>query len=214
MSRLLEQALTESGFAVTLAENGKQGLALAEEKDLIIVDVMMPVMNGFEMVRRLRDACIKTPVLFLTARDSVDDRVKGLDIGADDYLVKPFKLDELLARVRALLRRFRDVDEMLELEDLQVDTRTHKVKRGTANIYLSNTEYALLELLLRNAGQVVSKQTILKEIWDDETGYRDFNVVEVYIKYLRGKLEILGRSRLIHTVRGTGYIMRSSEAES
>ena len=214
MARLLDQALTESGFEVTLAENGKLGLALAEEKDLIIVDVMMPVMNGFEMVRRLRDLCIKTPVLFLTARDSVDDRVKGLDLGADDYLVKPFKLDELLARVRALLRRFRDTDEVLELGDLVVDTRTHKVKRGAANIYLSNTEYSLLVLLLRNANHVVSKQTILKEIWDDETGNRDFNVVEVYIKYLRGKLEILGRSRLIHTVRGTGYMMKSIEAES
>ncbi len=214
MASLLEQALQESGFEVTVAENGKQGLLVVAEHDLVIVDVMMPVMNGFEMVRKMRDMCLKTPVLMLTARDSVEDRVKGLDLGADDYLVKPFKLSELLARVRALLRRFRDPDEVLEIGDLWVDTRTHKVKRGAANIYLSNTEYSLLILLLRNAGNVVSKQMILKEVWDDDTGMRDFNVVEVYIKYLRSKLETMGRSRLVYTVRGVGYMMKTSDPES
>lgn len=214
MARLLEQALRESGYVVTVAENGRQGLAVAEQADLVIADVMMPSMNGFEMVRQMRARCLRIPVLMLTARDSVDDRVKGLDLGADDYLVKPFKLSELLARVRALLRRIKEPDEIVELGDLVVDTQTHKVRRGAANIYLSNTEYALLMLLLRHAGRVVSKQVILKEVWDDSSGGRDFNVVEVYIKYLRNKLEMMGRTRLVHTVRGVGYMISDGEPES
>ena len=214
MARLLEQALQESGFSVSVANDGKRGLILAEEHDLVIADVMMPEMNGFEMIRQMRAACIKTPVLIITARGSVDDRVKGLDLGADDYLVKPFKLSELLARVRAILRRVRDADEIIQVGDLWVDTLHRKVKRGNANIYLSNTEYSLLVLLLRNVGNVVSKQMILRAIWDDESGCRDFNVVEVYVKYLRGKLEMRGRSRLVFTVRGVGYMISDRDPHS
>jgi DNA-binding response OmpR family regulator len=214
MSGLLEQALQESGYGVTVASNGRQGLGLVEQHDLVILDIMMPVMNGYEMVRQMRAQCLKTPVLMVTARDSVDDRVKGLDLGADDYLIKPFKLTELLARVRALLRRIESSDEWIEMGDLTVDTRTHKVRRGNANIYLSNTEYSLLMVLLKYRDRAVSKQTILREVWDDESGVRDFNVVEVYIKYLRGKLEMMGRSRLIHTVRGLGYMISAHDSDA
>jgi len=213
MASSLEQALRESGYQVTVATNGRQGLGLAQSHDLVIADLMMPIMNGLEMIQQLREKCVDVPVLIITAKDSVDDRVTGLDIGADDYLVKPFKLSELLARVRALLRRTKDTEGVLTLGDLTVDTLAHKVKRQNATIYLSNTEYALLMLLLRNAGRVVSKQMILREVWDDVSGSRNLNVVEVYVKYLRGKLEAMGRSRMVYTVRGLGYTMRAGDSK-
>jgi two-component system, OmpR family, response regulator MprA len=213
MSQLLEQALEESGYAVSVAENGREGLKKAPEHDLLIVDVMMPVLNGFDMVRELRELGNKTPVLFLTAKDAVSDRVKGLDLGGDDYLMKPFKLEELLARVRALLRRSSIGQDTLEFADLWMDRRARKVRRGDRWLYLSNTEFSLLEQLLLHRGEPVSKQTLLREVWNDDSA-RDENVVEVYINYLRSKMEVLGMPRLVQTVRGKGYILEASEEQS
>lgn len=213
MLQLLEEALQESGYAVTTAENGREALKKVAGQDLLVVDVMMPLMNGFDMVRELRAQGNQAPVLFLTAKDATSAKVKGLDIGGDDYLVKPFKLDELLARIRALLRRSAATQDVLEFADLWIDRRSRKVRRGERWIYLSNTEFSLLEQLALRPGDAVSKQTLLKEVWNDDT-FRDENVVEVYINYLRSKLEVLGMSRLVHTVRGKGYVLEARNEES
>lgn len=212
MSTLLAQVLRESGFEVTVAGNGRDGLKEAPGQDLLIVDVMMPEMNGFQMVRQLRSSGRSVPVLFLTARDSPGDIVKGLDLGGDDYLVKPFRLVELLARVRALIRRSRDNRTELQFGDLWIDLNTRQVKRGDARIYLSNTEFALLELLARTPGQPVAKGTIMREVWND-TEERDDNLVEVYINYLRTKLEVGKLPRIIFTVRGKGYMLDEPSKE-
>ena len=166
---------------------------------------MLPDIDGFDVLRKIRTQS-KVPVLMLTARTGLEDRVTGLDAGADDYLPKPFMLEEFLARVRALLRRSVKDSSRLQYGDLVVDTGTRKVSRGTRPIYLSATEFALLEILLRSAEVPVSKQTILEKVWDD-SGYRDPNVVEVYVSYLRHKLERSNMSRLIYTVRGQGYML-------
>jgi two-component system response regulator MprA len=177
---------------------------------LLIVDVMMPAMNGLDMVRGLRARGHQMPVIFLTAKDSVENRVEGLAIG-DDYLVKPFFLAELLARVQLQIRHARRAGDVLEYEDLQLDLRSRKAIRDGESIYLSNTEFALLELMFRTPETPVSKRVILKEVWGSETNYSP-NVVEVYIGYLRGKLEAKGRSRLLQTMKGVGYILSSRAA--
>ncbi|CAN5393760.1 response regulator transcription factor [soil metagenome] len=210
MAGLLEQALRESGFEVVVASNGRDGLSLAVDRDALIVDVMMPVMNGFEMVRQLRSSGSRVPVLFLTAKDAVADRVKGLEIGGDDYLLKPFALEELLARVRALLRRARDTQDVLEYADLWLDRRERKARRGDEWLFLSNTEFALLETFLLSPETPLPKTTLLREVWHDDAA-RDDNIVEVYVSYLRSKTEARGRTRLLHTVRGAGYILQSRE---
>ena len=212
MAQLLAQAFTESGYAVTLAKNGQEGLLRAADQDALIVDVMMPVMNGFEMVRELRDTGCDTPVLFLTAKDALSDRVNGLDLGGDDYLVKPFKLDELFARVRALIRRSQRNPDVLQYADVWLNSRTRKARRGDRWMYLSNTEFAILELLMREPGAIVSKETFLAEVWH-ESEPRDHNVVEVFMRYLRIKLEVMGDARLIHTVRGRGYVLEARAEE-
>jgi two-component system, OmpR family, response regulator len=212
MLDLLEQALRESGYAVTLADNGREGLRRADGQDLLVVDVMMPHMNGFEMVQQLRSDGNYTPVIFLTAKDATSDRVRGLDLGGDDYLVKPFKLDELLARIRALLRRNAIGQDVLEYADVWMERRARKVRRGDRWLYLSNTEFSLLEQLLIHKGEPVSKATLLREVWNEDES-RDENVVEVYINYLRGKLDILGAPKLVHTVRGRGYILELREGQ-
>jgi DNA-binding response OmpR family regulator len=211
MANLLEQALLESGFEVSVATDGMQGLEKAKGHDLLVVDVMMPKLDGFEMVKRIRDQGNNVPVLFLTARDRVSDRVTGLDIGGDDYLPKPFKLDELLARVRALLRRTVHTRDVLEYDDLWLDRRSRKVRRGERWLYLSNTEFALLEALMSNAGRPVSKQILLRDVWD-EADEREENLVEVHIHMLRNKLEVMGMPRVIQTVRGKGYVLQYRES--
>lgn len=211
MSRLLEQALRESGFEVGIAEDGQAGLQMAPDYDALLVDVMLPVMNGFDMVRQLREQGCRVPVLFLTAKGALPDMVKGFDLGGDDYLVKPFRLEELLVRLRALLRRTRQSQDVIVFEDLWMDTRTRRARRGDQWLFLSKTEFAILEMLMLRPETVISKQAILNEVWNQET-FRDDNVVEVYINYLRGKLESLGRTRLIHTVRGHGYVLRAHAA--
>ena len=209
----LRRSLAFNGYEVDLARDGLEALArLAERRpDAIVLDVMMPRLDGLETCRRLRAAGEDLPVLMLTARDAVSDRVAGLDAGADDYLPKPFALAELLARLRALLRRTaRDVETAeIQFADLTVQPATREVSRGDRQVRLTRTEFALLELLIRHPRQVLTRARILEEVW----GY-DFptteNSLEVYIGYLRRKTEAGGESRLIHTVRGVGYTLRET----
>ncbi len=210
MAGLLEQALRESDFEVSLASNGREGLRLAASQDVLVVDVMMPFMNGFEMVRQLRSSGVRVPALFLTARDAVADRVRGLEIGGDDYLLKPFALDELIARIRALVRRARESHDVLEYADLWLDRRDRKVRRGEEWLFLSNTEFAVLEAFMLSPEIPLSKASLLRDVWHEGSG-RDDNIVEVYVGYLRQKTEFMGRPRLLHTVRGTGYVLETRE---
>lgn len=209
MARLLQQALKESGFEVTLIADGRKALPLAPEHDLLLVDVMLPGMNGFDLVTELRQHAFKMPVLFLTARDGIQDRVRGLEIG-DDYLVKPFALAELIARIGALLRRARDAQDVLSYADLKLDRRNRQAQRADTWLHLSATEFSVLEIFMLSPEVALPKSAILREVWHDDES-RDDNIVEVYISYLRTKMEAMGRSRLLHTVRGTGYILESRE---
>ncbi len=209
----LTQALEQSGYETVRFSEGSPAVAQVEslQPDLVVLDVMLPDIDGFEVLRRIRTNS-KVPVLMLTARTGINDRVTGLDAGADDYLPKPFMLEEFLARVRALLRRSNKDISRLQYADLIVDIGSRKVSRHGRPIFLSVTEFSLLELLIRSPELPVSKQTILEKVWDD-TGYRDPNVVEVYISYLRHKLERSGTSKLIHTVRGQGYMLGKPQNE-
>ena len=209
----LTRALGLDGYDVRSVGNGKAALddIAANTPDVVVLDVMMPVVGGLEVCRRLRAKGDRTPILVLTARDEVGDRVAGLDAGADDYLVKPFALEELRARLRALLRRSRiepNEDNLLTYADLVVDLAAHEVRRGDRRIELTRTEYALLELLLRNAGAVLSRDVIMDRVWGYELEPAS-NSLEVFIGYLRRKTEASGEPRLIHTVRGVGYVLRS-----
>jgi len=205
--QFIQQGLTESGHAVDAARDGQEGLsyALAADYDVIVLDIMLPKMNGLEVLRELRSQRVKTPVLILTARDEVADRVRGLDFGADDYLVKPFAFPELLARVRALLRRPPlQAGTVLSLADLEMDTAIREVRRAGKAIELSRREFSLLELLLRHPNQVLSRTQIVEHVWNFNF-YSDTNVVDVYVGYLRRKIDDNFDSPLIHTVRGVGY---------
>jgi len=212
---MLRRSLTFEGYEVIQASNGQDALKqlMAKEPDLLILDVMMPYVDGWEVCRRLRQAGSTLPILMLTAKDDVKDRVKGLDIGADDYLVKPFALEELLARVRALLRRTEDSMEhstVLSFEDLRLDIDTREVFRGGRRIDLTTREFDLLHLFMANPRKVLSKEMIMDRIWGfDYSG--ESNVLEVYIAMLRQKLEEQGEKRLIHTVRGAGYVLRGDD---
>ena len=209
VTALLRRGLGYEGYIVEVAQSGQQALELARgyNPDLVILDIMMPGMDGLEVCRRLR-AEGKVPILMLTARDGVADRVLGLNTGADDYLVKPFAFEELLARIRALLRRGQaPLPERLEYGGLLLDTRSRKAFREGREIKLSTTEYRILELFLRHPGQVLPKETILERVWGYDFG-GDSNVLEVYIRYLRNKVEAPGEARLIHTMRGSGYVLR------
>jgi two-component system copper resistance phosphate regulon response regulator CusR len=204
----LYKGLTEAGFIVDLERNGLDGhhLAMTETFDLIILDVMLPDVDGWRIVQSLRDADRTTPVLFLTARDSIDDRVKGLELGADDYLVKPFAFAELLARVRTLLRRgiSSPVVEFLEVADLVLDLPRRRVSRNGERIKLTNREFSLLELLVRRQGEVLPRSLIASQVWDMNFD-SDTNVIDVAIRRLRIKIDEPYTPKLIHTVRGMGY---------
>ncbi|HUH37016.1 MAG TPA: heavy metal response regulator transcription factor [Spongiibacteraceae bacterium] len=204
----LRQGLTEAGFLVTLARNGLDGhhLAMTESFDLLVLDVMLPDVDGWRIVKGLRDADRQMPVLFLTARDSVDDRVKGLELGADDYLVKPFAFAELLARVRTLLRRGAApaLTDQIRIADLAVDLPRRRVTRGDRKINLSNKEFSLLELLARRRGEVLPRSLIASQVWDMNFD-SDTNVIDVAIRRLRAKIDDDFPVKLIHTVRGMGY---------
>ncbi len=207
----LDRALRFEGYETEMAEDGTAALvALAERPaDAVVLDVAMPRLDGLEVCRRVRAAGDTTPILILTARTAVSDRVAGLDAGADDYLVKPFALEELLARLRALLRRSGPLqdDEVLRFADLSLDPATREVRRGDRRIELTRTEFLLLELLLRNARQVLPREVIFDRVWGYDFGANS-NSLEVYVGYLRRKTEADGETRLLHTVRGVGYVLR------
>jgi two-component system, OmpR family, response regulator MprA len=208
----LERALKAQHYVVITAADGRQALeAIADERpELVLLDVLMPVMDGFEACRRLRELGDRTPVLMLTARDAVGDRVEGLDAGADDYVVKPFALEELLARCRALLRRSGvPGDEPLRFADVVLDPVTREVHRGDRPIELSRTEYNLLELFLLNPRRVLTREVIFDRVWGYDFGPTS-NTLEVYVGYLRRKTEADGEPRLIHTVRGVGYVRKGA----
>jgi len=212
ITALLRRSLAFEGYEVTTASDGAEGLKLIAQKaaDLIVLDVMMPKMDGWEVCRRLREAGIVSPILLLTAKDEVSDRVKGLDLGADDYLVKPFALEELMARVRALLRRRPErTDEggQFRFEDLVMDVDAREVARGDRRIELTAKEFDLLHLFMQNPKRVLSRDLIMERIWGyDYSG--ESNVLEVYVAMLRQKLEENGEKRLILTVRGAGYVLK------
>lgn len=210
VASILRRGLAYEGYEVETAEDGVSALAKARDvrPDLVVLDLMLPGMDGLEVCRRLRTAHSSLPILILTARDSVPDRVQGLDAGSDDYLVKPFALDELQARIRALLRRAGPGEpEVLQFADLSLDTGTRQVHRGDARIELTSKEFDLLELFLRHPRQVLKRETIYDQVWGYDFG-GESNIIEVYIRYLRQKLEADDRSRLLYTVRGVGYVLR------
>jgi two-component system response regulator MprA len=210
----LTRALELDGYRVTTASNGVKALEAvsSQRPDVMVLDVMMPYVGGLDVCRTLRSRKDKLPVLVLTARDEVGDRVAGLDAGADDYLTKPFALEELRARLRALLRRTAPADDddeaVLEYEDIVLDRAAHTARRGDRSIDLTRTEFALLELLMRNAGRPLPRETIMDRVWGWESEPTS-NSLEVFIGYLRRKTEANDEPRLIHTVRGVGYVLRA-----
>ena len=204
----LKKGLSENGFVVDVAGTGEEGLHLAfsVDYDLVILDVMLPEGDGWSVISGMRAKGRQTPVFFLTARDSVPDRVRGLDLGADDYLVKPFAFSELLARVRSILRRGpARQPEILRAADLEIDLVRHKARRGGKDLDLTPKEFALLSLLIRRAGEVLSRSLIAEQVWDINFE-SDTNVVDVAIRRLRGKVDDPFEGKLIHTVRGVGYV--------
>lgn len=210
----LKQGLIEAGFVVDLARDGEDGLhwALTEAYDLMILDVMLPGIDGWAVLRGTREAGRQMPVLFLTARDHVDDRVRGLELGADDYLVKPFAFSELLARVRTLLRRSSTTkeSEFLRAADLELDLIRRRVSRSGKRIDLTVKEFSLLELLLRRQGEVLPRSLIASQVWDMNFD-SDTNVIEVAVRRLRAKMDEGFEPKLIHTVRGMGYVLEVNE---
>ena len=211
LAQFVKLELSQEGYEVTWAEDGMSGLTSAREKtpDLIVLDWMLPGMTGLEVCRRLRSTGDKVPVIMMTAKDEISDRVAGLDAGADDYVVKPFSIEELLARVRAHLRRTHEEDpDVLNFADLTLNQGTREVFRNSRSIELTAKEFDLLLYLMSHPRQVLTRDRILEQVWGyDFMG--DSNIIEVYIRYLRLKLEAENESRLIQTVRGVGYVMRS-----
>ena len=210
LAGIIKQGLEEAGYAVDMAHDGEEGLYMAETYpvDAVVLDIMLPLMDGIEVLKRLRKKGVTTPVILLTARDALLDKIKGLDTGADDYLTKPFVFDELLARIRSLLRRKATVKEaVIRVADLEVDTASHQVKRAGKSVPLSAKEYSLLEFLAYRRGNVVSRTDIVEHIYNEEAEM-DSNVVDVYINYLRNKIDRDHKKKLIHTVRGAGYILK------
>jgi heavy metal response regulator len=212
VASFIRRGLEEEGHAVDLAPDGETGLTMGLDRlhDVIVLDVMLPGKPGLQVVRELRQAKVVTPVLLLTARDAVEDKVQGLDAGADDYLTKPFAFAELLARIRALLRRRAEArTPLLQVADLLLDPATRSVKRGGEPITLTNREFALLEYLMRNAGRVLTRTMIAEHVWDysfDSTT----NVIDVYVNYLRKKIDAGHEPKLVHTVRGVGYVLKEN----
>lgn len=208
----IKNVLESEGYQVEVAFDGRDGLDLAqaEDYDLAILDILLPKMNGLQILTEIRRQCLKLPVLLLTVKNLVEDKVKGLDAGADDYLTKPFAIPELLARVRSLLRRSSEIKtSVLSIGDLQVDTTTHDVRLAGKSINLTAKEYAILEFLLYNKNRVVSRLAIAEHVWGDNFDlFSMTNFVEVHIKNLRKKLEEGGAAQVIHTLRGVGYMIR------
>ncbi len=212
VAQFIVKGLREERFAVDLATSGTDGLSMASvgDYDVMVLDVLLPGRNGYDVVTELRARGVGTPVLMLTARAQVEDRVRGLDAGADDYLTKPFAFAELLARVRALIRRReRDVPSPLTVADLSLDPVSHEVRRAGQRIDLTSREYAVLEFLMRNRGRVVTRTSMIEHVWDMHFD-SDTNLVDVYIRHLRAKLDDPFQLKLIHTVRGVGYVIKDA----
>lgn len=215
LRKILVKRLGAQGYAVDACSNGADGLdyATAMTYDGIILDIMLPGINGLEILRHLRNAHCKSGILMLTAKDAIADRVNGLDLGADDYLTKPFSFDELLARIRALLRkRTDDRSPVLTVADLMMDTATHTVTRGQRSVVLTAKEYALLEYFVRNAGHVLTRDQIGDHVWNYQYSF-ETNLVDVYVRYLRGKIDKDEPVKLLHTVRGFGYVLKAEGNE-
>lgn len=213
MAELLRQGLEEEGHTVVVANDGKEGLSIAEAHafDAIVLDVMLPGMDGFSLARKLREARNQTPILMLTARDAATDVVAGLNLGADDYLVKPFSFDVLLARLRAVSRRGPIPQPvLLKVRDLTLNLGSREVIRGGRRVALTRTEYSLLELLMRRAGRVVTRDKLIEAVWGFDSEVRS-NTLDAFIRLLRDKVDVGGESKLIHTVRGVGYCLRAEE---
>jgi DNA-binding response OmpR family regulator len=210
MAEVLRRGLSEEGHAIDVAQTGPDGLAMATSGsfDVIILDVMLPGLSGLDVARRLRGARIRTPILMLTARDTNADVVAGLDAGADDYLVKPFSFDVLLARLRAVARRGpTERGVVMTVGDLRLDTGAHEVERGADRIDLTRTEFSLLEFLMRRRGAVVARNALIEGVWGHDREIED-NTLDAFVRLLRQKVDAGGRPRLIHTVRGVGYAVR------
>jgi two-component system response regulator MprA len=210
IAQFIERGLIYEGYRVNVARDGQSGLSIARDTppDLVVLDWMLPGLDGLEVCKRLR-AASEVPILMLTAKDDINDRVTGLDAGADDYLVKPFSVDELMARIRALFRRVTPTSkpEILRFGNLTLDTGTHRAHRGERAIDLTAKEYELLELFMRNPRQVLTRDVIFDRVWGYDFG-GESNIIEVYVRYLRQKTESEGETRLVHTVRGVGYVLR------
>ena len=207
----LAKGLREAKFRVQIARDGEAGLTEARtgQFDLLIVDIMLPKKDGWTLVRELRDAGVTTPVIFLTARDSVRDRIKGLELGADDYVVKPFAFSELLARVRSLLRRTPAKADEIRIQDLEIDTRHHRAMRHGYPLNLTPKEFLLLTHLARAGGEVVSRKELAEHVWDINFN-TDTNVVDVVVRRLRAKVDDPFRKKLVHTIRGVGYVLKAN----
>ena len=212
MAELLRKGLTEEGHSAVCAFDGAEGLALAKgfEFDVIILDIMLPRVSGFEMAKRLRSEKIRTPVLMLTAKDSVPDIVRGLDLGADDYMTKPFSFAELLARLRAVQRRaMATADTSMRVADLVLEPSSREVSRGQTRISLTRTEYNLLERLVFRTGKIVARRSLIEAVWGFDREIED-NTLDAFMHLLRNKIDSPGRAKLIHTVRGVGYVIREA----
>ncbi len=210
LADIIKKGLEEEGYAVDVAYDGEEGLFMAEHEpsDLMILDIMLPLIDGITILKRIRKAGIKTPVLLLTARDAVPDKVAGLDSGADDYLTKPFSFEELLARIRALLRRDSEVrTSVIGVEDLTIDMATHQVQRGGRWVQLSAREYALLEYMALNRNKALSRTTLSEHLYDHDFDL-DSNVIDVFINRIRNKVDRGFKKNLIHTLRGAGYMLK------
>ncbi len=215
MNRLIVKTLTRAGYSVDGCYNGEEALDFlaGAEYDAILLDVMMPKMDGYTLLEKLRSQGMDTPVLFLTARDAISDRVKGLDLGADDYLVKPFDFEELLARIRAMTRKKAGKrSNVFTLGDLQVDAQSHTVTRGGQEINLLPKEFTILEYMIRNQGTVLSREQLENQIWNYERSGSSNNI-DVYISKLRKKIDGEGQSRMLHTIRGVGWVLRAEEGK-
>jgi DNA-binding response OmpR family regulator len=214
--KIITKRLKEEGYSVDTAKNGREAenCITSAEYDCIVLDIMIPIMDGLTLLRKIRNKKILTPVLFLTAKDSIEDRVTGLDTGADDYLVKPFSFDELLARIRALLRRQKESrDTTLTLGDLKLNTITREVTRENKLIELTSKEYSILEYFLKNKNRVLTKSQIAEHVWNYDFEYNS-NIVEVYVRYLRKKIDEDFKNKLIHTIRGGGYVVKDKNEKS
>ena len=211
VARFIQKGLEEEGYAVDLARDGEEGLAMAMDPvhDLIILDIALPKMDGLQVLKRLREKKMGAPVLLLTVRATIEDKVLGLDCGADDYLTKPFAFQELLARMRALLRRKAEAaPPVLQVEDLNLDPARRLVTRGGEKIDLTSKEFALLEYLMRNTGRVLSRAMISEHVWDYDFD-TETNVIDVYVNYLRKKIDSGRGTKLVQTVRGSGYVLKA-----